>query len=135
MDFDFYVGGIEDAILQILESEMKPLGVKEFATYSGELDSEQLKKAIGSLTPRFPLIMVAYAQGEDTQVPITSPVFGSPIHFRHDCNFMVVCASGDSRGDKVQRRGKIGCYQMLSKVREILSGLQISLNVDGNPVL
>jgi phage gp37-like protein len=141
MDFEFYAGGIEDAILTVLQTEMKPLGVREFAAYSGELDSEQLKKAIGTLTPRFPLIMVAYSRGEDTRMPVTSPVLGSPIPFRHDCEFLVVCASADARGDEAQRRGKLvgnkklGCYQMISKVREILTGLQFSTVVENEPVL
>jgi phage gp37-like protein len=131
MDFDFIVGGIEDAILQVLENEMKPLGVREFASYSGELDSENLRQAIAALAPRFPLVMVAYAQGVDKQMPVTSPVFGEPIIFRHDCSFVVVCASADARGDKAQRRGApvknqtLGCYKMIAKVRELLTGLQI----------
>lgn len=141
MDFEFFVGGIEDAILQLLKDVMQPLGVKEFATYSGELDTEQLKKAISSLTPRFPLVMVSYAEGVDTQMPSTSAVLGSPIHFRHDCTFLVVCASADARGDYAQRRGrlvgnkKVGCYKMLSKVRETLSGLRIKTVVENDDVL
>lgn len=140
-DFEFYVGGIEDGIIEILTEAMKPLGVKEFATYSGELDSEQLKKAIGALTPRFPLVMVAYSQGEDVQSPVTSKVFGKPIHFRHDCEFLIVCASADARGDKAQRRGslvgtkKLGCYTMLAKVREVLTGLQLKTSVADEEVL
>ncbi len=140
-DFEFFVGGIEDAILQLLENELKPLGVKEFATYSGELDSENLRQAIGALSPRFPLVMVSYAQGIDTQMPITSPVLGKPIHFRHDCNFIVVCASADARGDLAQRRGKlvgnkkIGCYKMLSKVRELLTGIRFKTSVEDEDVL
>lgn len=135
-DFEFYVGGIEDAILQLLEEAMKPLGVKDVAVYSGELDSENLKRSIQELTPRFPLILVSYADGEDKQLPAVSPVFGEPIHFRHDCNFTVVCATNDARGNTAQRRGaltgnkKIGVYKMLSKVREILTGLQISAVVE-----
>lgn len=140
-DFEFFVGGIEDAILTLLETELKPLGVKEFATYSGELDSENLRQAIGALSPRFPLVMVSYAQGVDTQMPITSPVLGKPIHFRHDCNFMVVCASADARGDLAQRRGKLvgskklGCYTMLSKVREVLTGIRFKKVDAGENVL
>lgn len=136
LDFEFYVGGIEDAILQLLTTEMKPLGVKEFATYSGELDSENLKRAMAELSPRFPLIMVSYADGEDKQIPPVSPVFGEPIHFRHDCSFVVICASADARGTNAQRRGaltgnkKLGVYQMISKVRELLSGLQIKATVE-----
>lgn len=124
-DFEFYAGGIEDAILQLLEGEMKPLGVKTFATYSGELDSENIKRALGELTPKFPLILVAYGDGEDKRLPSVSPVLGEPIHFRHDCTFIVTCVTNDARGDKNRRRGKVGCYRMISRVRDILSGLQI----------
>lgn len=137
LDFEFYVGGIEDAILQLLEAEMKPLGVKEFAVYSGELDSENLKRSLSELAPRFPLVLVSYADGEDKQLPPVSPVFGESIHFRHDCNFTVVCATNDARGTAAQRRGaltgtkKLGVYKMLAKVREILSGLQISIVPEG----
>lgn len=141
LDFEFYAGGIEDAIIQLLESQMKSLGVKDFATYSGELDSENLKKALGELTLRFPLIMVSYADGEDTELLKTSPVFGSPITFRHDCTFIVICASADARGTNAQRRGalvgnkKLGVYQMIARVRELLSGLQIKAMHEGKEVL
>lgn len=132
-DFEFYVGGIEDAILQMLENEMKPMGVKTFATYSGELsDTSRMKEALGALSPQFPLVMVSYADGVDKQDPVTSPTYGEPIHFRHDCTFIVICASSDARGEHARRRGqligqkKIGCYAMLATVRKILSGLQIN---------
>lgn len=141
-DFEFYVGGIEDAILQLLENEMKPLGVKTFATYSGELsDPAKVKEAIGALSPKFPLVLVSYGDGEDKQIPVVSPVLGEPIPFRHDCSFIVICASADARGDSARRRGqlvgnkRIGCYKMLSKVRETLSGLQIKAVCEGEEVL
>lgn len=141
-DFEFYVGGIEDAILQLLEAEMKPLGVKTFATYSGELsDPAKVKEAIGSLSPKFPLVLVSYADGVDKPVPKLAPVFGEPLVFAHECTFVVICASADARGERAQRRGqlvgnkRIGCYGMLSKAREILSGLQINALVEGEDVL
>ncbi len=96
-DFEFYVGGIEDTILTLLETEMKPLGVKTFASYSGELDSENLKQALGALTPKFPLVMVSYADGRDTQDPKTPAILGRSLHYRHDCSFAVICASSDAR--------------------------------------
>ncbi len=136
-DFDFYVGGIEDAILTLLESEMRSLGVKTFATYSGELDTENLKRALGELSPKFPLVMVSYTDGRDLQQPVTSPVFGLSRTFKHECSFAVICASNDARGDKARRRGKLigarkfGVYQMLAKAREILSDLQLKIS-DGD---
>lgn len=141
-DFEFYVGGIEDAILELLEVEMKPLGVKTFATYSGELsDPAKVKEAIGSLSPKFPLVLVSYADGVDKQDPPVRPVLGEPLPMRHDCEFVVICASADSRGDLARRRGqlvgskKIGCYGMLSAVREVLSGLQIETVIEGESIL
>lgn len=135
-DFEFYVGGIEDTILTLLETEMKPLGVKTFASYSGELDSENLKQALGALTPKFPLVMVSYADGRDTQDPKTPAIFGRSLHYRHDCSFAVICASSDARGETARRRGqlnkgkRIGTYQMLAAVREILSGLNLIIDID-----
>lgn len=133
-DFDFYVGGIEDAMLQSLEAEMRELGVKTFATYSGELsDPDNLKKALSALVPKFPLVMVAYTDGKDVQLPATFSAFGAAQIYQHECSFAVICASNDSRGEKARRRGvgarKIGTYQMLAKVREILSNLQIYANL------
>lgn len=126
-DFDFYIGGIEDAMIKKLEETMKEsLGVKKFALYSGELsDPTQLKSAIGALTPQFPLVMVSYADGEDTDHTKTSPVKGESNVYRHDCTFVVICASNDSRGIEAQRRGKAGTYKMLAAVRKHLSGLII----------
>lgn len=136
-DFDFYVGGIEDAMLTLLENELKPLGVKTFATYSGELDSDNLKKAIGALSPKFPLVMVSYTDGKDINLPRESPVFGRPRIFQHECSFAVICAANDSRGENARRRGalvgtrKTGVYQMLSKVRSVLSDVQWKIS-DGD---
>lgn len=136
-DFEFYVGNIEDGILQLLEAQLKPLGVKTFVTYSGELDTETLKKAISTLTPKFPLIMVSYTDGDDVQDPKTAPILNKPMHYRHDCSFAVICASNDARGENARRRGKetlgrkIGVYTMLSKVRDTLSGLRLA-KMDGD---
>lgn len=139
-DFEFYVGNIEDAILTALEAELKPLGVKTFAAYSGELDSENLKKAIATLIPKFPLVLVSYTDGEDKQDAKTAPVLGRPLHFRHECSFAVICASNDARGETARRRGKltltkkIGVYTMLSKVRKVLGGMRFSIMDDDEKV-
>lgn len=140
-DFNFYVGGIEDAMLALLETELKPLGVKTFATYSGELDSDNLKKAIGALSPKFPLVMVSYTDGKDINLPGQAAVLGRPRTFQHECSFAVICAANDSRGDKARRRGAsvggkaVGVYQMLAKVRAILSDAQWNVVVDDEKVL
>ena len=134
-DFDFHVGGIEDRIIEILEAGMP--GVKNFFTYSGELDADNVKKAIGSLTTKFPLVLVSYTDGDDKRIPATARVKGAPFHFRHDCSFAVICATSDARGETARRRGaatgaqpKLGCYQMMSKVRMLLSGLWLDAIVE-----
>lgn len=135
-DFEFYAGGIEDAILDALTVGMESTGVKTFQTYSGELDSESLKRALGEIAPKFPLVMVSYTDGTDTRMPSTAPVLGRSLHFRHDCTFAVICATNDARGENARRRGKLvgtrqtGAYTMISKVRELLSGLQIRKIID-----
>ena len=138
-DFNFYVGGIEDAMLALLEEELRPLGVKTFATYSGELDSDNLKKAISALSPKFPLVMVSYTDGKDVQLPRTAAVLGKSRTFQHECSFAVICAAADSRGDLARRRGapvgskKIGVYQMLSAAREILTDMRLKVRVESSP--
>ena len=142
-DFNFYVGGIEDAMLALLEKELKPLGVKTFATYSGEMDADNLKKALSELSSSFPLVMVSYTDGKDVQLPRQAGVLGKARQFQHECSFAVICAADDSRGENARRRGalvgskKIGVYQMLSKAREILIDLRLKINVEGEdePVL
>ena len=90
--FEFIVGGIEDGIIQVLTDKLKPSSenpsgyLKTVATYGGELDEQTLRKFVDELTPRFPLMLVAYGDGEDKEVPATSPVFGEPRIFRHDCS-------------------------------------------------
>lgn len=142
-DFNFHIGGLEDAILALLKAEISD-GVNHFALYSGELsDGDKLKQALSALAPRYPCILVAYADGIDVQDPVTSATAnavtrGKSLHFRHDCSFVVICISNDARGENARRRGvqtKLGTYQMLSRVREILSGLQFAVEIDDKKVL
>lgn len=138
-DFDFHVGGIEDRIIEILQAGMP--GVKNFFSYSGELDSENLKKAISSLIAKFPLVLVSYTDGEDKRLA-TPRVKNAPFHLRHDCSFAVMCATNDARGEKARRRGlptgaqpQLGCYQMLSKVRTLLSGVWLDGTDENNEIV
>jgi phage gp37-like protein len=64
--FDFIVGGIEDGILAALaELKISEGGyLKTLDTYSGELDSEQLRRALSDITPTMPAMLVAYGSGE-----------------------------------------------------------------------
>jgi phage gp37-like protein len=140
-DFEFFIGGIEDEILRILEAEMKPMGVMNFAAYAGELDAESVKKTISSITAKFPLILVAYTDGLDKQDPPVSAIFGESRIYEHECCFAVICAANDPRGGDAQRRGalvgdkKIGTYKMLAKVRQVLSDLQLTITDGGDEVL
>lgn len=123
-------------MLTALRTGMTPLGVNSFATYSGDLEAENLKKELASYAKSFPRVLVSYTDGVDTQDAKTARVLGNPIHFRHDCWFAVIVASNDARSDKVRRRGlsnnALGTYAMIAKVREILTGLMIRKQVSGN---
>lgn len=130
---EFFVSNIEDGILKMLKAEMNY--VKTFDTYSGELDSENFRKAIAALTPKFPLVLVSYSDGIDKEDPPTGKVFGSPLHFRHECGFTVICCSSDARGEKAQRKGITGTYKMCSDVYEILSGLRLKTEVENKEVI
>lgn len=143
LDFEFYVGGIEDAILALLQAGMNEaeMPVKDFGTYSGELDSEKLKEALADLAPRFPVILVSYTDGTDEMDPKKSPVMNRSLEYRHDCSFAVICATDDARGETARRRGapikgkRLGAYQMVGKVRELLSGVRFSVSIDDTEYL
>lgn len=134
--FEFYVAGIEDGILAVLETPLKEIGVRAFETYSGELDSANLKEALGALSPKFPLVLASYTDGADTPDPKMAPVANRSLHFRHDCSFAVICITNDARGERARRRGKpvkhrtTGCYQMISEVRDLIGGLRLQKTVD-----
>jgi hypothetical protein len=131
--FEFTVGALEDGVVTALNAALlknqAPSGyVSEIATYSGEMATEQLIRALAGQVRRFPLILVNYAEGEDTPQPATAPVLGQPRIYRHDCTLAVACASNDARGENARRRGAAGAkgvYHMISDVRETLGGLVI----------
>jgi phage gp37-like protein len=120
-DFDFYAGGIEDGIIEILRPAMtpQPLGVRNLTTYSGELDPDNLKKAIASMPSVFPMVMVSYADGEDSLFAKSSPVLGRPRVYRHECTFVVICADNNPQGERNRRRSKV--YSMIAAVRRELT--------------
>lgn len=130
--FEFYVGGIEDGIIAVLEAAVggAPGYLKEIGTYSGELDEKTLKAFIDQLAPRFPLMLIAYGEGEDVLSPAVSSAFGQPRIFRHNCTFGVICCDDNARGETERRRGDgtataPGVIRMLSDAREALGGLQL----------
>lgn len=138
--FDIRIAGIEDGIIDVLEP-LRKTGDSGYAhtiaSYGGELDAEQLRKALRELTPKLPLFLVAYGDGNDTLNPATNPPPGEPRHFRHDCTFTVICCSGDARGDKARRRGvagKVGVYQMIEDARFKLGGLRFFAEVESTSV-
>lgn len=130
--FDFIVGGIEDGIISTLGSALL-IGieggyVKKIDAYSGELDAEQLRRALSDLTPQLPLMLVSYGDGEDTLDPPTFPYQGAPRSYRHDCTFTVMCLSGNARSEKARRRGfgaSPGVYKMIADSQRLLGGVKL----------
>ncbi|MGA9768278.1 MAG: phage protein Gp37 [Blastocatellia bacterium] len=134
--FDFIIGGIEDGMIDALwqavgrrkVDDIDVGYVKKIDSYGGELDSAKLREALSSLTPQLPLMLVSYADGDDTLDPAVVSHNGSPRFYRHDCTFTVICCSGNARGEKARRRGAtgaVGIYKMISDVRTVLGGLGI----------
>jgi hypothetical protein len=134
MEFDFFIGGIEDGIIQVLQAAYGAAGegyLKDIGSYGGELDEKTLRAFISELAPRFPLMLVAYGAGNDTLSPATSPALGEPRIYRHDCTFSVICCASDARSEKVRRRGAtggdgVGVYEMIADVRRALAGLRLT---------
>jgi len=136
MSFRTDVKGTEDGIVALLKylyerRDDNPTGyVNEIATYGGEIpDEKTLKSFIDELVPRFPLMLVAYGDGADKEVPATSPSFGEPRIWRHECTFSVICCDDDARGEDERRRGSAsgpGLYQMIDDVREALAGVSFA---------
>ena len=133
-DFEFYVGGIEDGFMQVLQAAHGGTDgyLNELGTYSGELEDKTLQEYINQLNPRFPLELIYYSEGKDTLMPATSPVFGEPRIWRHDCTFGVIACDDNARGETERRRGDSaaagkspGVIKMLSDVRDDLGGLQL----------
>jgi hypothetical protein len=138
--FDLRIAGIEDGILNELDTlkvGQENGYAKTVASYAGELDAEQLRRALGELTPKLPMFLVSYGDGKDTLNPATSSLPGEPRHYRHDCSFTVICCSGDARGDKARRRGvgdKVGVYKMIQDARWLLGGVRFFATIESQQV-
>ncbi len=133
LDFDITVGGIEDGMLAALRTGMSAMGIQSFATYSGDLDSDNLTKRLMEFATKCPRVMVSYMNGRDFRDAGTSPTLKKALRFRHDCSFAVIVASNDIRSETVRRRGAAGssgAYSMIAKVKKTLSGLSIQAVVD-----
>lgn len=133
LDFEFYAGAIEDAIVAALKTGMPDL--KDVDTYSGQLDDpKEIERALTSQGRKFPLAMVSYADGEDSRAQGYSPVAGLPLNFRHDCFFAVIFLSNDARGERARRRGvgtQKGVYGLIGQADQILTGLRFKKTVEG----
>lgn len=137
MSFRTDVKGTEDGIVALLNLLYRrrndnPDGYlnDDVMTYGGELNDEgTLRRFIDELAPRFPLMLVAYGDGIDKEVPATSTVLGQPRIWRHECSFAVFCCDDNARGEEERRRGSIGgpgLYQMIDDVREALAGVSFA---------
>jgi phage gp37-like protein len=141
--FEFFVGGIEDGIIELLTSLLSvkadpPGYLKNIASYGGELDESTLKKFVEQLAPRFPLMLVCYGDGDDRLLPATSPALDAPRIWQHNCTFTVIACSDDARGDSAQRRGteaKPGVYKMIEDARELLAGRRFRRAIGNEQVL
>jgi phage gp37-like protein len=138
-EFDFFVGGIEDGIIQALKTSYGVPGgyVKAVSSYGGEIDAAALQAFIAQYAPQFPLMLVSYGQGLDKQIPVLSPAFNEPRIWQHECTFGVICCSSDARSEQIRRRGiagSVGVYKMLGDVRRALAGLRLA-TTDTPPVM
>jgi phage gp37-like protein len=137
LSFDQFIAGIEDGMIAALANVLSVAAdsgyVKTITSYGGELDSSNLREAIGALVPRFPALLISYAEGEDSLNPATQPVqAGEPRHYRHDCTFTVLCLDANARGEKQRRRGapgSVGLYRMIGDVKSVLGGLKFSVTI------
>jgi|GEM_PF-3104179 len=139
LDFEFFVTGLEDSILNRLEkgdderSQNGMTGIKEFASYSGELEREDVIDALKREIRRFPLALVSYGSGTDKRKASTNLLFDEPIELEHRCGFVVICATNDVRSEKARRRGKI--YKMISQAQQLLGGVQFEVEVESEKVM
>ena len=133
LDFEFYVGGLETAILALLKNGNADInqagmtGVKTFATYAGELDRDKLIEALKALSPRFPLVLASYGSGADKRKAATGMLPGEPIENEHHCGFVVIVACNDLRGEQAR---KTTAYKMIAEVRQLLGGVQFEIAID-----
>ncbi len=138
LDFNFYVSGLETAILDLLKNgnpqtdppEAGMTGVKSFATYAGELDRNSLLAALQALAPRLPLVLASYGSGADKRKAATGMLENEPIENEHSCGFMVIVACSDLRGEKAR---KASAYKMVGEARQLLGGVQFEIEVEGEP--
>ena len=133
--FNYVVGGIEDGIIALesylhLRGPENPDGyLNQIQSYGGELDEKKVKDVLGQLSPYFPLLLVAYGEGVDKEMPATSSALGERRIFRHECDFLVMACASNARSEEAQRRGAVGdvgVYEMISNIRDDLTGVRFA---------
>jgi len=130
--FDFFLGGIEDGIIGALTQATAVAHggyAKTIAPYSGQMDSEMLRKALSDLLPSMPMFLIAYADGKDVESPALARLPNSLRVFKHECTFTVIAVSDDARGETQRRRGTTnaaqpGVYKMVADVHATLDCIQ-----------
>jgi hypothetical protein len=134
LEFDEFVGGIEDGICAALTPLKTSEGgyLKTLGFYGGELDAETLRAFVRENSPNFPLVLVSYTDGEDVYSPPVAVAFDQPRIVEHRCTFSVIGCADDARGDKARRRGAaggVGLLKMMADVRAALAGLRLRAEV------
>ncbi|HKO43335.1 MAG TPA: hypothetical protein VJU84_08595 [Pyrinomonadaceae bacterium] len=134
--FNFFVSGIEDGMLQLLNTlsvKADPPGyLKTIDSYGGQLDESTIKKYLEQLVGSLPLALVSYGGGEEVLSPAVAPVFGEPRIIEHRCTFGIIWCSGDARGEKAQRTGPYGVYRMIEDGKNLFGGRQFRRNDPDN---
>lgn len=131
------VDGVLGGMIKSLDEAVgKPKGyVNEIVFYKGQFgdrrDSvrETVKKVLGSLAGKTPLLIVAYAGGDNVEEPAAGMPRTESRCFSHKCSFVVFAVDSDVRGQETQVRGSTmnpGVFQMIGDVLETLSGLQVT---------
>lgn len=125
-DFNFYTGGIESGIVQVL-------GGTEYAgdaeAYRDELDEEELGqesgRALTRLAGRTPLFLASYVDGDFSE-PEGHPWFpGAKRLVRHDATFVVLACGPDWPGalpEQTATTAGIGVRRMISDAIKLVVG-------------
>jgi len=136
LDFNFYVSGIEKAVVAKLKADCEY--AREIRTYSGDLDAEDVRDALEQLSPQFPLFLVSYTDGKNIDRGGIAPGIAAPRELQHNCTFAVLACDNNSRGEEERRHGvagEIGVYRMVSDAVTSLSRMQFSMSVEGESYL
>lgn len=112
---------IEDAILARIAGARLPY-LRTLATYGGELDEN-----LGESVRAFPAVWVAFkGEGEGQPLNTAKSVYRIP------ATWVVLVAARNLRNEAATRKGdkvRVGSYQMLEDVRELLAGQDFGLEI------